>query len=156
MLRCLYERVYVCHVCWPYLYLTCFGATSSSSKLLATKEKAAGYRWLHNHAHLFYKKHNDWLSYPSIVMRRGMRGMGGMRGTGGGMGGGMERRRHSTPLAILESVARTQAPQLHVFDTTTTTTTTTNYNNNAIPQRIPSIKRMIQESMHQLSIVAVT
>jgi hypothetical protein len=31
-------------------------------------ERAAGYRWLHNHARLHYKKQNDYLSYPSIVI----------------------------------------------------------------------------------------
>ena len=32
--------------------------------LIRWAEKAAGYRWLHNHARMFYKKQNDWLSYP--------------------------------------------------------------------------------------------
>jgi hypothetical protein len=31
-------------------------------------ERAAGYRWLHNHARLHYKKQNDWLAYPSIII----------------------------------------------------------------------------------------
>jgi hypothetical protein len=39
-------------------------------------EKAAGYRWLHNHARLYYKNQNDWLSYPSIVIAS-ITGVGG-------------------------------------------------------------------------------
>jgi hypothetical protein len=39
-------------------------------------ERAAGYRWLHNHARLYYKKHNDWLAYPSIVIAS-ITGVGG-------------------------------------------------------------------------------
>lgn len=39
-------------------------------------EKAAGYRWLHNHARLFYKNQNDWLAYPSIVIAS-ITGVGG-------------------------------------------------------------------------------
>jgi hypothetical protein len=44
--------------------------------LIKWAEKAAGYRWLHNHARLFYKKQNDWLSYPSIVIAS-ITGVGG-------------------------------------------------------------------------------
>ena len=36
--------------------------------LIRWAEKAAGYRWLHNHARMFYKKQNDWLSYPCIII----------------------------------------------------------------------------------------
>lgn len=39
-------------------------------------ERAAGYRWLHNHARLHYKKQNDWLAYPSIVIAS-ITGVGG-------------------------------------------------------------------------------
>lgn len=39
-------------------------------------ERAAGYRWLHNHARLHYKNQNDWLAYPSIVIAS-ITGVGG-------------------------------------------------------------------------------
>jgi len=39
-------------------------------------ERAAGYRWLHNHARLHYKRQNDYLSYPSIVISS-ITGVGG-------------------------------------------------------------------------------
>lgn len=39
-------------------------------------EKAAGYRWLHNHARLMFKRQNDWLSYPTIIMSS-ITGVGG-------------------------------------------------------------------------------
>ena len=39
-------------------------------------ERAAGYRWLHNHARLHYNKQNDWLAYPSIVIAS-ITGVGG-------------------------------------------------------------------------------
>ena len=39
-------------------------------------ERAAGYRWLHNHARLHYKKQNDYLSYPSIIIAS-ITGVGG-------------------------------------------------------------------------------
>ena len=39
-------------------------------------ERAAGYRWLHNHARLHYKKQNDWLAYPSIIIAS-ITGVGG-------------------------------------------------------------------------------
>lgn len=46
-------------------------------KLLTSwAERAAGYRWLHNHARLHYKKQNDYLSYPSIVIAS-ITGVGG-------------------------------------------------------------------------------
>lgn len=44
--------------------------------LIKWAEKAAGYRWLHNHARLFYKKQNDWLAYPSIIIAS-ITGVGG-------------------------------------------------------------------------------
>jgi hypothetical protein len=44
--------------------------------LIKWSEKAAGYRWLHNHARLFYKKQNDWLAYPSIIIAS-ITGVGG-------------------------------------------------------------------------------
>ena len=39
-------------------------------------EKAAGYRWLHNHARVLYKRQHDWLSYPSIIISS-ITGVGG-------------------------------------------------------------------------------
>ena len=39
-------------------------------------ERAAGYRWLHNHARLHYKTQNDYLSYPSIIIAS-ITGVGG-------------------------------------------------------------------------------
>ena len=39
-------------------------------------EKAAGYRWLHNHARVSYKRQHDWLSYPSIIISS-ITGVGG-------------------------------------------------------------------------------
>jgi hypothetical protein len=39
-------------------------------------ERAAGYRWLHNHARLHFKKQNDYLSYPSIIIAS-ITGVGG-------------------------------------------------------------------------------
>ena len=39
-------------------------------------ERAAGYRWLHNHARLHYKRQNDYLSNPSIVIAS-ITGVGG-------------------------------------------------------------------------------
>ena len=44
--------------------------------LVKWAEKAAGYRWLHNHARLYYKKQNDWLAYPSIIIAS-ITGVGG-------------------------------------------------------------------------------
>jgi hypothetical protein len=44
--------------------------------LIKWAEKAAGYRWLHNHARLYYKKQNDWLAYPSITIAS-ITGVGG-------------------------------------------------------------------------------
>ncbi len=39
-------------------------------------ERAAGYRWLHNHSRLYFKRQNDWLSYPSIIIAS-ITGVGG-------------------------------------------------------------------------------
>jgi hypothetical protein len=39
-------------------------------------EKSAGYRYLHNHARLMFKRQNDWLSYPSIIIAS-ITGVGG-------------------------------------------------------------------------------
>ena len=39
-------------------------------------ERAAGYRWLHNHARLYFSSRNDWLAYPSIVISS-ITGVGG-------------------------------------------------------------------------------
>jgi hypothetical protein len=39
-------------------------------------EKSAGYRYLHNHARLMFKRQNDWLSYPSIIIAS-VTGVGG-------------------------------------------------------------------------------
>ena len=39
-------------------------------------ERAAGYRWLHNHSRLHYKRQNVLLSYPSIVIAS-VTGVGG-------------------------------------------------------------------------------
>ena len=36
--------------------------------LLNWAEKAAGYRWLHNHARVHYNRQNNRLSYPSIII----------------------------------------------------------------------------------------
>ena len=44
--------------------------------LIKWAEKAAGYRWLHNHARLLYKRQNDWLAYPSIIIAS-ITGVGG-------------------------------------------------------------------------------
>jgi len=44
--------------------------------LIKWAEKAAGYRWLHNHARINFKRHNDWLAYPSIVIAS-LTGVGG-------------------------------------------------------------------------------
>lgn len=55
----------------------CDGWCEKQERLLIKwAEKAAGYRWLHNHARLYYKKQNDYLSYPSIVIAS-ITGVGG-------------------------------------------------------------------------------
>lgn len=51
--------------------------TEKQEKLLRSwAERAAGYRWLHNHARLHNKKINDYLSYPSIIIAS-ITGVGG-------------------------------------------------------------------------------
>ena len=53
------------------------GWTEKQEKLLMKwAQKAAGYRWLHNHARLLYKNQHDWLSYPTIIMSS-ITGVGG-------------------------------------------------------------------------------
>jgi hypothetical protein len=44
--------------------------------LIKWAEKAAGYRWLHNHARLYYKKQNDMMAYPTIIIAS-LTGVGG-------------------------------------------------------------------------------
>ena len=44
--------------------------------LVRWAEKAAGYRWLHNHARLHFKRVNDYMSYPSIIISS-ITGVGG-------------------------------------------------------------------------------
>jgi len=50
--------------------------TKQEDLLKSWAERAAGYRWLHNHARLHFKKQNDYLSYPSIVIAS-ITGVGG-------------------------------------------------------------------------------
>ena len=45
-----------------------FWCEKQESLLVRWAEKAAGYRWLHNHARLYFKKQHDYLSYTSIVI----------------------------------------------------------------------------------------
>lgn len=53
------------------------GWTEKQEKLLNKwAQKAAGYRWLHNHARLLFKNQHDWLSYPTIIMSS-ITGVGG-------------------------------------------------------------------------------
>ena len=53
------------------------GWTDKQEKLLRKwAQKAAGYRWLHNHARLLFKNQHDWLSYPTIIMSS-ITGVGG-------------------------------------------------------------------------------
>jgi hypothetical protein len=53
-----------------------FWCEKQEQLLVRWAEKAAGYRWLHNHARLYYKKQHDYLSYPSIVIAS-ITGVGG-------------------------------------------------------------------------------
>ena len=48
----------------------------SEDLLKEWKQKAAGYRWLHTHARIHYKKVSDWMSYPSIIIAS-ITGVGG-------------------------------------------------------------------------------
>lgn len=53
------------------------GWSEKQEKLLTRwAQKAAGYRWLHNHARLLFKNQHDWLSYPTIIMSS-ITGVGG-------------------------------------------------------------------------------
>jgi hypothetical protein len=53
------------------------GWTDKQERLLTKwAQKAAGYRWLHNHARLLFKNQHDWLSYPTIIMSS-ITGVGG-------------------------------------------------------------------------------
>tara|TARA_B100002019_G_scaffold97648_3_gene84024 strand:- start:10311 stop:11021 length:711 start_codon:yes stop_codon:yes gene_type:complete len=54
----------------------CTWCDKQEKLLIRWAEKAAGYRWLHNHARIFYKRQNDWLAYPSIVIAS-ITGVGG-------------------------------------------------------------------------------
>jgi len=58
----------------------------SEALLKEWKEKASGYRWLHNHARMHNKYISDWLSYPSIVIASvtGVGGFAFMNPTGDG------------------------------------------------------------------------
>lgn len=53
-----------------------FWCEKQEKLLVRWAEKAAGYRWLHNHARLYYKKQNDYLAYPSIIIAS-LTGVGG-------------------------------------------------------------------------------
>ena len=54
----------------------CEWCAKQENLLIKWAEKAAGYRWLHNHARLYYKNQNDWLAYPSIIIAS-ITGVGG-------------------------------------------------------------------------------
>ena len=53
-----------------------FWCEKQENLLIRWAEKAAGYRWLHNHARLYYKQQHDYLSYPSIIIAS-ITGVGG-------------------------------------------------------------------------------
>jgi len=53
-----------------------FWCEKQEKLLIKWAEKAAGYRWLHNHARLYYKQQHDCLSYPSIIIAS-ITGVGG-------------------------------------------------------------------------------
>jgi hypothetical protein len=53
-----------------------FWCEKKEKLLVRWAEKAAGYRWLHNHARLYYKQQHDYLSYPSIIIAS-ITGVGG-------------------------------------------------------------------------------
>ena len=53
-----------------------FWCEKQEKLLIRWAEKAAGYRWLHNHARLYFKKQHDYLSYPSIIIAS-ITGVGG-------------------------------------------------------------------------------
>ena len=54
----------------------CTWCDKQEKLLVKWAETAAGYRWLHNHARLHYKKKHDYLSYPSIIIAS-ITGVGG-------------------------------------------------------------------------------
>jgi len=54
----------------------CTWCDKQEKLLIKWAEKAAGYRWLHNHARLSFKKTNDYLAYPSIIIAS-ITGVGG-------------------------------------------------------------------------------
>lgn len=56
--------------------VNCLWCEKQEKLLIRWAEKGAGYRWLHNHSRLFFKKQNDWLAYPSIVIAS-ITGVGG-------------------------------------------------------------------------------
>ena len=53
-----------------------FWCEKQEKLLVRWAEKAAGYRWLQNHARLYYKQQHDYLSYPSIIIAS-ITGVGG-------------------------------------------------------------------------------
>tara|TARA_Y100000389_G_scaffold105958_1_gene102835 strand:+ start:3108 stop:3818 length:711 start_codon:yes stop_codon:yes gene_type:complete len=55
---------------------SCTWCEKQERLLIKWAEKAAGYRWLHNHSRLYYKRNNDWLAYPSIIIAS-ITGVGG-------------------------------------------------------------------------------
>lgn len=55
---------------------SCMWCEKQERLLIKWAEKAAGYRWLHNHSRLYYKRNNDWLAYPSIIIAS-ITGVGG-------------------------------------------------------------------------------
>jgi len=54
----------------------CIWCDKQEKLLKKWAEKAAGYRWLHNHARLSFKRTNDYLAYPSIIIAS-ITGVGG-------------------------------------------------------------------------------
>jgi hypothetical protein len=71
----------VAHIILSILFMTTdqehHGWSEKQEKLISKwAQKAAGYRWLHNHARLLFKNQHDWLSYPTIIMSS-ITGVGG-------------------------------------------------------------------------------
>jgi hypothetical protein len=54
----------------------CLWCEKQEKLLIRWAEKAAGYRWLHNHSRLYFKRQNDYLAYPSIIIAS-ITGVGG-------------------------------------------------------------------------------
>jgi hypothetical protein len=69
------QKKYPCNIMEPQKE-THHWCEKQEKLLKSWAERAAGYRWLHNHARLHYKKQNDWLAYPSIVIAS-ITGVGG-------------------------------------------------------------------------------